>query len=267
MTDSITHTIDTINQLKADSVLLSDSIHQVDSLARLDSIKIAANIPSGFEGIQHPSIPATESWVFIILTALFLLLVFGIVRSAGEFIQSFKTFFSKREPVNFLPSPTVNIVQFQISITVFTISILALTIDEMYFDLSGQFNFWIFALLFGVTAAFYILKHMLFNIVGYTFFNGKITREYKSTYFSLLNGFTVLIFPILVLYTFQSVNWHQTLAIITVCMIVIFYILLIIKIFHIFYSKPLDLFYIFLYLCTLEIIPVLVLFRVYNLIV
>ena len=265
MPDSIQHTIDSVSLLKNDSTFLLDSLQRADSLLRADSVSKVLPVPSGFEGMIHPSLPATESWVFIVLVALFLLLVGGIVRSAGEFLQNIKIFFSRKEQVNLMQqSQTVNIVQFQIFITIFSLSVIALTVNEIFFASSDKFKFLTFAQFLGVTAAFYLLKHILFEMVGHTFFNAKVTKVYKNMYFSLLNMLTVVLFPILILYTFQPVSWQYYLSIISVSLVGIFYIFLIIKLFQYFYSKQLDLFYIFLYLCTLEIIPVLILIRAYN---
>ena len=263
MQDSIQHTIDSLSLLKVDSSLLLDSLTKADSLLRVDSLLMAASVPSGLVGLPHPSIPSTESWVFITLVILFLLLVVGIVRSAGQFFQNIKLFFSKKDPVNLFQSPTVNIAQFQIFITIFTISVFALVVYEMIFASVDKFEFKTFAVLFGITTGYYLLKHILFDMTGYTLFNGKITKMYKKMYFSLMNVLTVVVFPVLILYTYQPLNWQQPLIIITACLAGIFYLFLIMKLLQIFYSKPLDLFYILLYLCTLEIIPILVLFRAY----
>lgn len=263
MLDSIKHTIDSVSHLKADSAFLIDSIHRADSMLRVDSVKIATSVPTGIEGMLLPSTPSTESWVFIVFIVLFLLLVVGIIRSAGEFIQNIKIFFSKKEPVNLIQTETVNFAQFQIIISIFTISVQALVVYEVFFASVSKFDFKTFALLSGITTGYYLLKYILFDMAGYTFFNEKITKTYKKMYFSLMNVLAVVLFPVLILYTYQPQNWQQPLLIITVCLVCIFYIFLIMKLFQIFYSKPLDLFYIFLYLCTLEIIPILVLFRAY----
>ncbi len=267
MPDSIQNITDTVYQLKNNSVNLTDSLQKADSLLHADSLTTHAPVFSGFEGILHPSVPSTENWVFIVLVVLFLLMVIGIIRSAGEFLQNIKIFFSKKEPINIIQTETVNFAQFQIIITIFTISVFALTVYEVLFSpvSISVFKFKTFGLLFGITAGYYLLKHITFDMVGNTFFNRKITKTYKKMYFSLLNVLAVVLFPVLILFTYQPQNWQQPLIISMVSLIVVFYIFLIMKIFQIFHSKLLDLFYIFLYLCTLEIIPFLLLFRAYNL--
>lgn len=265
MQDSIYHTIDSVNHTRVDSAFLSDSIHRADSLSLIDSVKMDAPVFSGFEGILHPSSPSSESWVFIILVLLFLLLVIGIIRSAGEFFQNIKIFSQKKEPVNIIQTETVNFAQFQIIITIFTISVFTLTVYEVFFISSSGFHLKTFGLLSGITAGYYLLKRILINMIGYTFFKKKITNIYNKMYFNLMNVLAVVLFPVLVLFTYQPGSWHQPLLISMAGLTGIFYIFLIVKLFQVFYSRILDLFYIFLYLCTLEIIPLLLLFWAYNL--
>lgn len=262
MPDSIQHNIDTISPMKTDSLSILDSSNVQDSLAMVDTLKaIVAPIPSGMEGIALPSFPSNENWVFIVIAALFIFLVTGIIQSAGTFVQNFKSFFSRKETVNLIVTPTANIAYFQILITIFTISVFALLSYEAVFVKPYNFNFTTFLLFSGAFALFYIVKHILFEIVGNTFFNRKITRNYKNMYFSLLNVLAIIVFPILILNTYQPVEWENPLKIIGLIFAGLFYIFLIIKIFQIFFTKPIALFYIFLYLCTLEILPILYLIR------
>jgi len=90
---------DTIQFLTDSTKILPDSLVKVDSLAAADSLRLVdslksiVQIPRGFIGIPHPSLPQTEDWVFIILLVLFFLLVYSISRSSDLISDAFKTFF------------------------------------------------------------------------------------------------------------------------------------------------------------------------------
>lgn len=263
MPDSILHNIDSTSLMNPDTLQMKDSLLQLDSLVVVDSLKsVIVTPPTGMDGILHPSSPGVESWVFVVIGVLTFFLVTGIIQSAGMFVQNFKSFFSRKDPVNPIINPTANIVQFQLFITVFTVCVFALLTYEMTFDASDKFILSKFGIFCAIFVGFYMLKHVLFEIVGNTFFNSRTTKNYKSMYFSMLNLLAVFLFPILILYTYQPENWQYPLEIATLILIGIFYIVLIIKLFQIFYVKPLALFYIFLYLCTLEILPNLILIRI-----
>lgn len=251
MRDTLIHTIDSVG-----------SAYSPDSLAITDTLTaVKVVLPSGMEGIIHPSTPAHENWIFLVIAVLFFLLVLGIVQSAGVFTQSFKAFFSRKDSANLI-SPTANVVQFQLFITLFSIFVFALAGYELIFNHVERFQFKTFLFLSGAVACFYILKHLLFEIVGHTFFDSKVTRSFKNLYFGLLSSLAILLFPILILYTYQPASWHTPLVSLSLILVLLFYTTLIIKIFQIFYTKPVTLFYIFLYLCMLELLPILTLFRV-----
>lgn len=258
MPDSILNTMDTISQLRPDS-LLTDSL-RADSVSVVDSLILTLNSqPTGMEGILHPSYPGNEPWVFIVIAVLFFFLVTGIIQSAGTFIQNFKSFFSRKNAVEIIARPTANIAQFQLFITIFSVCVFALSMHEILVTFPEKFQLITFAVSVGVVGGYYLLKYILFEIIGNTFFDVKTTKNYKNMYFSLMNLVAILLFPILILYTFQPISWQKPLIIAGIVVVTLALLALIIKLFQIFYTKPLALFYIFLYLCTLEILPLSVL--------
>lgn len=261
MPDSLLNTVDSLSRLKLDSTLLKDSVLSVDSVSVGDSLTGVAVVPPpvGMEGILHPSYPGNEPWVFVVITILFFFLVTGIIQSAGVFLQNIKSFFSRKSAVEIIAKPTANIAQFQLFITLFSISVFALFVHELRVTFPEKFHFTTFIIAFGLVAGYYIFKHLLFEIVGNTFFDSKVTKNYKNMYFSLMSLVAILIFPILILFTFQPESWQKPLLIAALIVICLGLLILILKLFQIFYTKPLALFYIFLYLCTLEILPLFVL--------
>ena len=267
MHDSINNAIDSVLRIKVDSAALTDSLAKADSIVKADSIQSLAQLPSGMAGITHPSSPATEIWTFAVLILLFLFFILAIRNSEGEFTQNIKNFFRKKEAVNLIQTPNVNIFQFQIFITLFSIGTFSLFIDEWISDTASVFSFKPYLYFLLATAAYYLVKHLLFEILGNTFFDKTITKSYKNMYFSLLSVFAVVIYLVTILFTYGPNSWKNTLVIFSICIAAIMIILLIIKIFQIFYTKFIGLLYIFLYLCTLEIIPLVLLFRAYKLII
>lgn len=262
MPDSLINITDSLNLSKVDSLQGTDSL-QMDSLAVMDSLKTALpTLPSGMDGILHPSLPSYEAWVFIVIGILAFFFIMGMSQSIGTFKQNFKLFISRREPGNLMVDPTANIAQYQLFIPIFSICVFALLTYEIVFQAPGNFELSKFGVFCAIFGGFYMLKYILFEMVGNTFFTRRTTKDYKSMYFSMLGLLAVFLFPILILYTYQPENWKYSLEIAGLILIGIFYIILIIKLFQIFYSKFLALFYIFLYLCMLEILPILLLIRV-----
>lgn len=244
-----------------DSTVFNDSLAASDSARNADALS-TTNTIVGMDGIPHPSLPATESWTFMVIMILFLFLVAGILQSAESFTRNFKSFFSKKDPVKLIESPTSNSAQYQIFITLFSIIVFAFSTYLYLYKMQGNFDIRGFGVLLLVFVGVYLLKNLLFEVVGNTFFNQHTTRMYKSMYFSMTNVLAILIFPLTILYIYQPVSWQTPLIVAVLVLVGMFYIILIIKLFQIFYTKFLVLFYIFLYLCTLEILPILILIRV-----
>lgn len=269
MPDSITHSLDNLSQLRPDSLNALDSLSALDSLNNAITLPLqdstttpAVQVINGMEGLIPLSNPGNESWVFILIVALFVFLTSGLALSAGTFSANFKSFFSRKENSNLFVYPTANIFQFHVLIAVFTIAVFALFGYQLAFNMPAKFSFQTYLQFCAAVAGFFLLKNILFDIVGNTFFGQKITRGYKVLYFNLVNALAILIFPITILYSYQPASWQIPLIYTAFSLFVIFHILLIIKLFQNFFTKFIALFYIFLYLCTLEILPILLLVRV-----
>lgn len=267
--DSIIHAADTIGKLKPDSLALLDSLSKADSIAKIDSAKIIVAVPpSGLEGILLPSLPNTESWTFIVLIILFVMAVFGIIQSGSLFYERIRIFFGKQDRADsYSNSGISNSVAYQLFLCIFSIGVISLFVFESFFMYTGNFKFIVFIKVLGITSCFFFLKYLLTELLGLVFFDNKAIRQYKDIYFNLVSFISLCLFPVLILYTYESITWRPALEVISISIIVIFSILLIIKLIQNYYTKSLAGFYIFLYLCTLEILPVLLLIRAYQLVI
>ncbi|VBB47334.1 conserved membrane hypothetical protein [uncultured Paludibacter sp.] len=258
-----------ITKIKVDSALLKDSLLRVDSIQRANSLKaVIVQKPSGYEGKQIPSFPNTESWTFIVICMLFLLFVGSVKNSAGILWANVKSIFkSKDSSYSYHTTSTINLIEYKIFSTLFFLGVISLFVYEAFYNTPTDFQFITFAKIFGISVAFYIIKILLIEFIGNVFFSLKQIKLFKDTYFNLVLLSSIILFPVLILKTYHPNMWQIPFNQIAVFLLLIFYILLLIKVFQIFFTKILDCFYIFLYLCTLEILPLFLLFRVYNLIV
>ena len=165
MPDSLLHNLDSISQLKPDSLSAQDNLNVLDSLGNAitlplqDSVATASTqVITGMEGLIASSNPGNENWVFMVIVVLFVFLTVGIALSAGTFFANFKSFFSRRESTNFLIHPTANIFQFHVLIGIFTVAVFALFGYQLAFQSPVKFNFQTYILFCDVVAAFFIVK-------------------------------------------------------------------------------------------------------------
>jgi len=264
---------DTIQALNDSSKILPDSLAKIDSLARVDSLSIADSlkaiipVPRGFVGIPHPSFPQNESWVFVVLFLLFFLLVYSISQSYGYLTETVKSFFQVKERSSIFSKATVNDFRFKFFLIIFSIGVLSLGAYLFtYTGREGQFSFKVFVYFFGVTSLFFVLKSFMIDLVGYVFLSPAILKMAKESYFNILSILGIVLYPILLLHIYIPGGYDRITEDSSLVVCLAACILVIIKLFQIFFHKIVASFYIMLYLCTLEFLPFIILFKVYQLI-
>lgn len=250
-----------------DSLVKMDSLALVDSLRIVDSIKSIIPIPTGFIGIPHPSLPQTEGWVFGVLLIFFLLMTYSISHSAGLLTDSLKTFFQVKLRSSIFSRATINDLRFRFFIIAFSIGVacfyLYLALNHNY----TEFSFLKYGSIYLVTALFFLLKSFSFDLIGYVFLDSANLKMAKESYFNILSYAGIVLFPLLILRIYILSELIPIVDTISLIVSIIAFILVLIKLFQIFLHKIVASFYIMLYLCTLEFLPLVALYLVYQLII
>lgn len=249
---------------KLDSLVRLDSLAVVDSLKRVDSLAVV-HAPRGFIGISHPSLPQTESWVFVTLLILFFLLIFSISRSRGLIPDTVKTFFQVKDRSSIFRRATISDLRFRLFLILFSIGVLSLYSYLTFYQPQTEFSFKKYTYFLLTTIAFFGFKSLTFDLLGYVFLDASSLKMGKDSYFNILSFLGIILFPFLILHIYIPFNYINIIEVISLIIAVGFFILVIIKLFQIFFHKLVASFYILLYLCTLEILPLIALFQVYQL--
>lgn len=265
--DTIQLVNDTSAFLPMDSLARIDSLVMVDTIKIVDSIKAIIPLPTGYIGIPHPSLPQTEAWVFAILLCLFLLMTFSISRSAGLLNDTIKAFFQVKERSSIFSKATINDLRFRFFIIVFSIGVISFYIYLSINQQDIKFSFLTYGYFYLITAFFLLLKSFLFDLIGYIFFDKASLKIAKESYFNILSFAGIVLFPVLLLRIYIATDLIPVVDAIALVVNIIAFILVIIKLFQIFLHKIVASFYIMLYLCTLEFLPLFALYKVYQLII
>lgn len=210
----------------------------------------------------EPTIKTTTDtfWPSVVLTAALLLLGFTKAFGAKRFSQIYKSLFSnysahevvREEKVFF---HRVNFMLF--FVYVFLISLL-------FYFLSttlniGHYNPFLYPLIMlGVIVA-YVVKFSANNILAYLFSQNQMVPSYS--YNVLLYNYVlgILLIPSLALIYFSNIQNDVIIKYIILPLILIMLIMRFIRFFAIGISNNLSFLYIILYICTLEILPLVVL--------
>jgi hypothetical protein len=218
-----------------------------------------------FEGLALPSNPHAESWVFGVLISLFLILVVAFGRSPAWIMESVKKMTRNRRDTGLFSGSNVHEFQSRLLLTVFTTGTVTLFLySEMFVVNRFSFATWFILLL--ISGAYLILKDIFAGLTGFVFLLAEEVKKAKIYFYSLYSFLGILAFPILVLKLYlntpgQGAVFSFILLLIALILLLLFIVLL----FQIFYRKILDFFYILLYLCTLEFLPLAGLFLAFRL--
>ncbi len=204
---------------------------------------------------------ASDSGILVMLTALFLLVAFNF-KHVGRLFKSLTVeMVSVRRRANAFDDSTANesrtlfVLLFQLWMCQ---GVLAYAWGRDSGFITSSTFFTPIVALIGIMAIFYVAQWVVYRVVGYTFTDSIAAVQWVKGYSSTqaLLGFTLLV-PALVtiFYPRASVSMIWTGVALYICSKIVF----IIKGFRIFYTNLPSLLYFILYLCTLEIIPLILL--------
>lgn len=239
-----------------------DSIHVADSIQAL----LPDTIISGFLGIQHPSLPISENWVFVILVALFSILVLSIILSPSWLSSSIKVFFHSSDRRTYLEDKASSSLISRLLLLLLSSGVFSLYIYTVNLNLYPSFKIYEFLNYLGLTLSFLILKFLIFRFLGFVFLQKSTLTNALNSYFNIIIYLGILIFPLLILKIYTNLNLVIYIDTISMIIAIAASIIMIIKLIQIFFHKSIASFYILLYLCTLEILPLILLFQAFRVI-
>jgi len=251
-------------------LLFNNNLVSADSLEQsVDSIKATMQpIVVAFDGISHPSLPQTESWVFGVLFGLFFLLILAVRLYPSLIYEDIRSFFRVKERSSIFSNLEGRDSRLRVLYISFAFCVISLCVYFIIFKPEyGNFVFMKYLCFLAVTTVFFLLKSLFIRILNYVFFDKKMMKIAIQSHYSLVVFLGLSLFPLLILGIYASPPTVVVVQIATVIVCFMTMILVLLKLFQLFFSKLLDSFYIMLYLCTLEILPFFALFHVCKMIV
>ena len=174
------------------------------------------------------------------------------------FVRLLKAFFLPRES-SMEGVRTTNISHSRVSMYVVSLSSVALLLTTAVASApSGTMNYGLLWLLFVASVAlFYLLRLGVFALTNRIFFDSATTAAWEQAYacWTLLSCIPFYLSAVATI--FFNLSSHVVLLLLTICVILL-QICLLYKAFHIFSAKKYGILQIFVYLCTLELMPLLV---------
>lgn len=256
--DTLHSMLDTLNY-GADSISIE--------IVQLAPDTVIAHVLRGFEGIAHVVHPSSADWVFLVLFAQFILLCIVFARSYGWVLGTIASFFKVKERESLFSKSTIIDVQSRFILLFFALSVYSFFIIFALLPPTIDFGFKLYGAIIGVSIVFMLFKYLTSLIIGYVFTAAVDTRNAQKGFADAFNLLAVALYPLLLFSFYSDFGDHHYIRILTAIMLAVAYLLFVIKLFQIFYHKIVTSFYILLYLCTLEIVPLIVLFEVYKIVI
>lgn len=265
ISDSARLALDSIHvrdSLVRDSLVRVDSIIRADSLARVDSIQ--RHIMSGFEGTVAANIPSGQWWVFLTMLMLFGIVAFAVIRSIIPPSQIIKGLFDAKNKSSIFNKTSIDSLEQRIYFFVFSVATISLFAYVVLYQGTESDGFYFFLAYAVAFLAFLLVKYVIVKLLEYVFWGRNALKIIIDTYLNILSVLSVLIYVYLLLFLYSPFNLSGVNEIIVIFVIVGSMLALLVILAQNFLHKFVDLLYLMLYLCTLEIIPVIVLVQVFK---
>lgn len=263
--DSISTTpVQTVNMYFPPADTLTCRESQAPSSQREKAICTIGAIPytKGIEPIPRNELPGYNSGVMAILLGVFMIIALNF-RHYTTFLKTFtQNLFSVRQRANvFDDHSTTNETRILVSLILLLCvceGILLFTaVETTGIDID---NFAGIAMLSGVAATYYVAQLITYRTIGYVFTSRRRAVMWMKGFNASqsLLGITLAAPAVLALFNPGDATLLLTIS---ACLYAIARFIFIYKGFKIFYNNSLALIYFILYLCSLEIIPIILIYK------
>ena len=255
---------------QADSITEKDSTYTVtDSLVTEDTIQHVIEKPmpkfGGEEISRFQNIGLGNDWfVGVILFSLFLLAStkFLFSKYLSKLIESI---FNSHTANNLFLEKNINMVKgsvlvnllFVVNVSLFAINVM----NHFSVSIDNKNGLKEFLLVFVAVLCLYIGKVIVVRSLGYIFNGNNESKEYLFTTFLYNKNLGLFLFPVIIALPFIQPHAVIWLINIGLFMLLFFYILRIARGLKILFRKHVSIFYMILYLCALEIFPLLMIYK------
>jgi len=127
---------------------------------------------------------------------------------------------------------------------------------------NALFRFLIYAQTLGAVIVYFLVKKLSYKTLGSIFIGAADTSEFLFNMDNFNRGTGIILFPIVALIAFYPSEDPLIAVLAGVFTIVVFYIMLLKRGISILLKKQFPIFYLFLYLCTLEFLPLLLIYKI-----
>lgn len=226
-------------------------------------------IKNPIETLFNPQLKVVEvaNWQMLILLLTILFMGFVKAFSNNRFKQGIKALLNYSVAQEITREEKVFFHRSNLFFTAIHLLTTALFVFQLRDGLNSgveevnNFSFFLSILVF--LCGMYSVKYIFFRLLSFTFNDVSVALEYifNVSLYNSLQG--ALFIPILSVAYFTEVSIHFTLLYIAIPLLIFVFLLRLFRLLKIGQHKGVSYVYIFVYICTLEILPLVVLYRIF----
>ena len=218
-------------------------------------------------GEKLPAIPFRNDWIIGII--ILSIILFSIVHASTKTLFStIGKFFLFRKTMKG-ETKTTKLFQWESILlntsSFFIISIFAYFAVSYNGVISGNlsgFKIWLFSM--GIIVTALILRHFICIITGLISNSTEIFNNYINTVYQVYRFAGFFLFIVMILFFYTPLINAKSCFIIGCTVIAILYLIRVLRLFLLFMNNKISIFYLILYLCALEFLPVLISIRYFS---
>lgn len=213
------------------------------------------------EMIMRAESLANSTWVGVLIIFMIVALLIAVAKHRKQYTELLRNILkSKERVVNYDDEQTsfwANLLLW--IVVVLSYSLFALSLLANYQQATPPTYY--FFIIIGTIALYLLLKYFIIWAFGFTFKAKMQTSTYTTNYFVIISTLGLALLPISTTLIYATASLGLTAIISASILIIAALILITLKLIQIFFKKIDSLLYIFLYLCTLEIVPILMMIK------
>ena len=206
-----------------------------------------------------------NDWLTVLLIAA--LVLFATVRHSYSkyLIALFQSIFNYSTSSRMYEEKNYSFLHAAFRLEVYFYLIFAVFIYQLfnYFNVALPYNnFGLFLFSLGLVLTYFIGKKLIYNITGVMVEGISETKEFLFNLDNVNRVTGLVLFPVVLLIAFFPLQNLTTPVILGVAAVIFLYFLLLFRGFTILLRKQFSIYYLFLYFCTLEFLPLVLLYKI-----
>jgi hypothetical protein len=221
--------------------------------------------PPGYRYEAKPKNQFVQNWSIILIVLLFIILASVRTSSEKYLIQLFQSLFNKSTAIRLFRDKVSNLmhVSFRLdALYILAVGLLIYQAVDFVLQPTPETKLIIYGISVAAFLVYVVLKFTLYRISGFIFDVISETQEYIFYAKSGNRILGLILFPIAVSLFFTKGIWTEYLILFGCFIFLIVNVINILRCIKVIAQKVFSIYYMILYLCTLEILPLLIMCRI-----